>query len=374
MKDLFFFLALTLLVMSCKDKDNTQPITTNNPLATKLDSLVHQEVSDYAKKKAVAGFSIGVIQNGETHFYGYGETTEGNAKIPDENTMFEIGSITKTFTATVALMEFGKIRPIYDFPIRLLLPTEIPTLSKNGKEIMLQHLLNHTSGLPRLPDDIDDDWDSQNPYAHYDSTMMYNYLKNYQLKREPGALFEYSNLGMGLAGVILERQLHKSYEQIIIEKVATPLGMNRTKITRFSQDQQNTAKPHDAKGKVVPYWDFNAYKGAGALLSTSKDMLIYAKKHLDTPTDELGQIFQQLHQITYEGKGNDGNDYKIGLGWLELTINNQKVYVHDGGTGGFSTFIFVCPSKNLAMVFLANNTDGAGAPETAVRLFEALSA
>lgn len=374
MKDLFWIFILLALFTSCnKDDDNsTQPVITNNPLATRLDSLVQQEVLDFAKKKSTAGFSIGILQSGQTHFYGYGETVEGNAKIPNENTIFEIGSITKTFTASAALLWAESKGISLNTPINNWLPATIPSLSKDNQKIELLHLLNHTSGLPRLPEDIDDDWDPNNPYVKYDSTRVYNYLKTYKLSRKPGALFEYSNLGMGLAGLILERQLQLPYEQLIQQKITQPLGMTRTKVTLTAEDIQNAAKPHDKKGRVVPYWEWKALAGAGALKSTAKDLLVYAKKHLDAPTDDLGRAFQEMHDITYSGKGVDNQDYKIGLAWFELTIENQKVWVHDGGTGGFSSFIFICPAKNLAMVFLSNNITEAGAPAVATDLFSAI--
>ncbi|MFN7118783.1 MAG: serine hydrolase domain-containing protein [Saprospiraceae bacterium] len=371
MKDFLWILTLAVCLFSCNDEENnnTQPVTTNNPLATRLDSLVHADVLDFAKKKSTAGLSIGILRNGQTHFYGYGETVEGNGKIPNENTIFEIGSISKTFTAS-ALALWAESKSIaLNTPINQFLPATIPTLSKDNQKIELLHLLNHTSGLPRLPNDIDDDWDPNNPYAKYDSTRVYNYLKTYQLSRKPGALFEYSNLGMGLAGRILEREKGMSYEQLIKQLITQPLGMTKTKMTLTTEDLQNAAQPHDKSGKVVPFWDWKALAGAGALKSTAKDMLLYAQKHLAAPTDDLGKAFQQMRNTTYSGKGTDGLDYKIGLAWFELTIDNQQVWVHDGGTGGSSSFIFICPAKNLAMVFLSNNNTDAGAPTVAVEVF-----
>lgn len=373
MKDLLLMLLIPFFLLSCNDdEDSTQPIITNNPLTTKLDSLVHEEVLNYAKKAATAGFSIGILQNGQTHFYGYGETENGNGKIPNENTIFEIGSISKTFTASATLLWAESKGISLNTPVNNFLPSTIPALTKDNQKIELLHLLNHTSGLPRLSDDLDDGWNPKNPYAHYDSTKMYNYLKTYTLTRKPGALFEYSNLGMGLAGQILERQTGLTYEQIVKQYIAQPLGMTHTKITLTTEDLQNAAKPHDKKGKVVSYWDFKAYAGAGALRSNVKDMLLYAKKHLATPTDAIGMAFQKVRTNTYTGKGTDGSDYKIGLAWFELTIENQTVYVHDGGTGGFLSFIFICPAKNLAMVYLNNNDNADESSPVAISLFESL--
>ncbi len=373
MKDLLFMLLIPFFMLSCNDDDDgTQTVLTNNPLVTRLDSLVHEEVLSYAKEKATAGLSIGILQNGQTHFYGYGETENDKGKIPNENTIFEIGSISKTFTASAAVLWAESKGISLNTPINNLLPSTIPALTKDNQKIELFHLLNHTSGLPRLSEDIDDGWDINNPYAHYDSTKMYNYLKTYTLIRKPGALFEYSNLGMGLVGQMLEHQTGLTYEQVIKQFIAQPLGMTSTKITLSSEDLQNAAKPHDKKGKVVPYWDFKAYAGAGALRSNAKDMLVYAKKHLGTPTDAMGTAFQKMRHNTYTGKGTDGSDYKIGMAWFELTIANQTVYVHDGGTGGFLSFIFICPAKNVAMIYLNNNDNAEAAAPVAISLFESL--
>lgn len=376
MKDLLFSMLLfsSIFFLSCNNNDNedVQPIITNNPMVTKLDSLVHTTVLDYATKKATAGLSIGILQNGQTNFYGYGETENGNGKIPNENTIFEIGSISKTFTASAAVLWATSKGISLNTPINNFLPSTIPALTKDNQKIELLHLINHTSGLPRLSSDIDNGWNPNNPYAHYDSTKMYNYLKNYNLSRKPGVLFEYSNLGMGLVGQMLERQTGLTYEQIIKQFIAQPLGMSHTKIALTTEDLQNVAKPHDKKGKIVSYWDFKAYAGAGALRSTAKDLLLYAKKHLDPPTDAMGIAFQKMRQNTYTGKGTDGNDYKIGLAWFELNLENQTVYVHDGGTGGFLSFIFICPAKNVAMIYLNNNDNADEASPVAINLFKAL--
>lgn len=374
MKDLLLFFLIFICFLSCNDNEDnaTQPVTTNNPLVSKMDSLVHENVLTYMKKKGTTGLSIGILQNGQTNFYGYGETQEGNGKIPNENTIFEIGSISKTFTASAVALWANARGISLNTPVNNFLPSSIPVLEKDNQKIELIHLLNHTSSLPRLSDDIDKGWNPDNPYAHYDSTKMYNYLKTYKLTRKPGVLFEYSNLGMGLAGQILERQYGTTYEQIIKNLIAQPLGMTRTKIILTAEDAQNAAKPHDTKGNVLPYWDFKAYAGAGAMRSTAKDMLIYAKKHLDVPTDAIGNAFKNTRQNTYTGKGTDGVDYKIGLAWFELKMENQTVYVHDGGTGGFLSFLFVCPAKNLAMIYLNNNNNEKESPTTAVNLFTAL--
>jgi len=341
------FLPVILLLLACK-KDNTQPLLTNNPLKTEQDLLVNETVKAYAEKKTTAGLSIGILRNNEQQQYGYGEVIKGLKMIPDENTAFEIGSITKTFTAVMMLNLLSSLNLTIDEPANNLLPASIPLLIKNGKKVTIKHLLNHTSGLPRLPINFGKESDSQNPYKNQDSSKVYEALKTANLISDPGEKFEYSNLGMAVAGLIIERKSGKSYSDYLKENVCTPLGLTRTKAIR--DFNENLAKGYTEKGKETPYWDLAGYAGAGSIYSTTKDLLNYSKSILNSDNSSKSAIFKKVKEVTFSS-----SDYKIASAWFYLTINGVECLVHDGGTGGFRSFIYIAPSKNLSIVVLANN-------------------
>jgi CubicO group peptidase (beta-lactamase class C family) len=349
----FSLILLIFLALSCK-KENTEPvktIKTNNPLADELDKRINEIISPYALKSSTASISIGIFKDNITRYYGYGETQKGNGIIPDSTTIYEIGSITKTFTALL-MMDYLQANALtIDCPINDLLPADIPVLQHNSKPILIKHLLNHTSGLPRLPDDFETGIDPDNPYKHYDSTRMYDFLKTFQLQKDPGQTWEYSNLAMGLAGVIMERQTHKSYEQLLLEKICRPLGMNQTKITLNGNDSLNFATGYNQFGFQAPYWDdLNAFKGAGAIRSNAKDLIAYGKTYIHSETSVLKTQIDSCLKITFQDE-----NVKQASGWLYQTIDGADCIVHDGGTAGFNSYIIACKDKNIVMVLLFSN-------------------
>lgn len=350
---LFVFAFVLFIATSCKkdDSEPSQEVETNNPLLTDFDKRINEIIAPYANSSSTASLSIGIFKDNQTSYYGYGETKKGNNTIPDSETLYEIGSITKTFTALLMIDYLQTNSLSIENPINNFLPSDIPIVQHDGNPIRIKHLLNHTSGLPRLPDDFETGMDPNNPYKHYDSSKVYSYLKNFTLQINPGQTWEYSNLGAGLSGIILERQNHKSYEQLLIEKICTPLGLGKTKITLNSADSSNFAFGYNSYGRQVPYWDdMNAFKGAGAIKSNAKDLIAYGKNILNSQSSVLKTQIETCLNITFES-----SDLKMGSGWIYLSINGNEVLYHDGGTAGFTSFMFICKDKNLILVLLSNN-------------------
>jgi len=350
---LIHLLLILFLVGGCKkeDSDPSKKILTNNPLVTDLDNKINDILVPYTQQASTASVSLGIFKDGQTFYYGYGEAKKGTGKIPDSETIYEIGSITKTFTALL-MMDFLQSKGLsINIPINNLLPSDIHLLQYNDKSINVKHLLNHTSGLPRLPDDFENGMDINNPYKHYDSTKVYSYLKNFNLQVEPGQTWEYSNLGLGIAGTILERQTHKSYEQLLLEKICVPLGLNKTKLLLSGSDSLNFATGYNTHGLKVQYWDdFQAFKGIGAIRSNAKDLISYGKIILNHESSYLKTQIDSCLKVTYEI-----DDFKMSSGWLNLKFNGNECLFHDGGTGGFSSFIVISRVKNIVLVVLFNN-------------------
>lgn len=333
------------------DSEPTQEVKTNNPLVSDFDKQINKIITPYARIYSSASLSIGIFKDNQETYYGYGETKKGNNTIPDSETLYEIGSITKTFTALLAIDFLQSKSLTLDTPVNNFLPSTIPTLQYNGNSIKIKHLLNHTSGLPRLPEDFQNGMNQSNPYKHYDSTKVYNYLKTFRLRVDPGTTWAYSNLGAGLAGLVLERKTHKSYEQLLVEKICTPLGLNSTKITLTDSDKQNLATGYNTYGFETSYWDdMSAFKGAGAIKSNAKDLVSYGKNILNTELSPLKTQIEACLNVTYED-----NNIKMASGWIIQNINGNDVILHDGGTGGFSSYIFICKPKNVVLVILFGN-------------------
>lgn len=331
------------------DARKATAVATDNKRITALDSLVDKILLPYASSLHHAGLSAGVYYNGTEHFYNYGETVIGNRQLPTQNTLYEIGSITKTFTASLlARAVIDKKVALHD-PILKYLPDSVAD-NKALDGITLMELAAHTSGLPRLPANIAETiTDPLQPYVNYDLPHLFSYLKNFRAVRKPGTAYEYSNLAAGLLGVILEKVYHKPYEQLLHDLITTPLHLNSTYITIPGADKGRFAKGYDDKGEPATAWEFKALAGAGAIRSSAADLLLYGKQQLPANKNALTPSFTLAHQPIF----NDGIN-KVALGWHYLP-GNDRVIQHGGGTGGYRTMICADVKLNLVIVLLTNN-------------------
>lgn len=304
-----------------------------------------------------AGMLLG---DGRMHVVAHGDA--GRERPIDEHSVFEIGSITKVFTATLlAQMEQCGELALTDAVTTLLGPdASLP--SRNGRQITLLDLATQTSGLPRLPDNLVPA-DESNPYADYAVEDMYGFLAGYTLPRDPGAKYEYSNLGVGLLGHALALRGQASYEELLRERVLQPLGLTSTAITLSGRAARDLACGHDAAGEAVAHWDLPTLAGAGALRSTIGDLLRFAQANL---SDASGPLRAAM-ALTHVPRKRVALVTRIGLNWHILGYRANTLLMHDGMTGGFSSCIVLHPARRTAVVVLAN-ASGEGVTELGLHL------
>ena len=325
---------------------------TSNKMLTATDKKVDSAARAYIQKANTAGLSIGVLKDGKITTYGYGETTKGNGKLPDANTLFEIGSITKTFTSAILAYYVNEGKVKLTDPVTKYLPDSVaanPAL----KDVTLLTLSNHTSGLSRMPDNMSVATDQLNPYKLYDKKLLFAYLKTCKLNSAPGEHYAYSNLAVGLLGNILMQVSGKTYDQLVADVICQPLGMKSTAQHLSPALQARFATVYNGEGNVTPAWDFDALAPCGALHSSTNDLLIYAKANMVPAGNKLGKAFELTHQLTFK------KDAKLGLAWHIITVNGVEYIFHNGGTFGSSTFLAFNKEKNLAVVVLSNCGDSA---------------
>jgi D-alanyl-D-alanine-carboxypeptidase/D-alanyl-D-alanine-endopeptidase len=191
---------------------------------------------------------------------------------------------------------------------------------------------------------------------------MYDFLSGYTLTRDPGALFEYSNLGVGLLGHVLSLASGKSYEELQRARVWEPLGMTHTAITLTPWMRQHLALGHDEGGSVTANWDIPALAGAGAIRSTTIDMLKFLEANLHPERGALEHAMAFAHQE----RAPAGN-MTIGLNWLSAHSAGDTIVWHNGGTGGYRTFVGFEPSRKIGVVVMTNS-GGAGADDIGMHL------
>lgn len=315
-----------------------------------------------AEKGGVA-IVVGVLEPGGRRVVSYGNFGRDDTRRVDGNTLFEIGSVTKVFTGLLLADAVQRGEVALTDPVSKHLPAELKVPA-----VTLQQLATHTSGLPRLPSNLAPA-DSANPYADYTVPQLYEFLSTYELPREAGAQYEYSNLGAGLLGHALARRAGVDYETLVRKRITTPLGMRSTSITLTDPLRRRMALGHDEERARVPNWDVPTLAGAGALRSTANDLLTFIAAHLAyqrTPlTPAITSLLASRRPASAPGM-------EIALGWHVLTTPaGREIVWHNGGTGGYRSFIGFDPKTRTGVVLLANMTTPIGVDDLGRRLLDA---
>ncbi len=342
MKKVFILFLVFLIVQTGKAQ-------TDNEIK-EIKDVLHERV---AVGKTNQSIVVALIDEKEIRFINYGKTAQTtDAKNADENTVFEIGSITKVFTGTLLAEAVRRGEVTLDDPISKYLPKTVKTPSREGKEITLLDLATQSSGLPGLPANFAPK-DAGNPYADYTVAQMYDFLSGYQLTRDIGTKYEYSNFGMGLLGHILSLRAKMSYEDLVKTRILKPLKMNDTTITLSPRLKSRMAQGFDENGDAVSNWDIPTLAGAGALRSTAKDMAKFIRANLNLQKSGLGSAFAEARKQQREA----GGKMKIGLAWHILPNASGDIVWHNGGTGGFRSFAGFNQTIKKGAVVLTNTSE-----------------
>ena len=303
----------------------------------------------------IPGLIIGIVDEQGMRHYGYGEVTLDEGLKPDKDTVYEIGSITKTFTSTILSDMSLKEEVSLNDPVQSLLPDSVEVPQRKGKQISLVQLSTHRSSLPRMPSNFSPE-NPKNPYADYTVQNMYDFLSSYTLKRNIGKKSEYSNLGYGLLGHALALQAETTYETLVSERILRPLSMDSSGINFTDSMSERLATPYAVRNGALSKdenWDIASLAGAGAIRSTTDDMLKYLSANiglLDSPLRSAMKLAQESRE-----EMSDGSD-KIGLGWIVSKKGNDFYHWHNGGTGGYRAFIGMSIENKRGVVVLTNST------------------
>lgn len=335
---------------------HAQQVYATMPDSHDLKQQISRMGADYLVSRQNGALVIAFYQRGRESFQGFGKKSAADAGSPDAKTIFEIGSMTKIFTATVLaeMVNDGAVK--LDDPISRYLPTGVESPKSNRHEITLENLATHTSGLPRLPDNFFDiSTNELNPYVNYTTKDLFADVSAIKLGNEPGKVSVYSNYGFGLLGKLLELKAGKSYEELIQQNVCAPLGLPDT-TTQLSAKQRELLTPgHDGNGNVVPNWDFNALAGAGAIRSDTADILKFVEANLGHAGSRVSEALAKTQECHFKQLAGG-----VGLGWqITQTVQGQTVIWHNGGTGGYVSFMGFDKQSQVGVVILSNYADGA---------------
>ena len=313
-----------------------------------LSDSVKAVIRDNVNNGKHQSLFVGIVDENDVEYYYYGETAKDENPI-DENTIFEIGSVTKVFTTLILadMVEKGEVN--LNDPIDKFLPEGVSTPSKNGRTITLFDLATHSSGLPRMPDNFP--ISDMNEQFQYDREEMYDSLSKVELSREIGSEYEYSNFGVSLLGHILSLQAGQSYEELLQERVLDKFGLESTCVKQCDELRDRFAKPHLFGFPANELNLSDDMSGAGEIRSSGKDMLTFLSYAMGLKDSDLRSSFELTQKVNRQ----IDDKLSIGLAWHMLQKDDRMIIWHNGATNGFASFVGFDPESNQGVVVLTNS-------------------
>jgi CubicO group peptidase (beta-lactamase class C family) len=333
---------------NCQNQDN-------------LYKIIGNEIDSLLSNKEIHSISVGVIKKGEVFRYHKGKLTHG--KNPTNRTLYEIASLTKTFTSTLLAKAIFDKKVRIDDDIRKYLPEKFPNLEFNGQPITFRHIVTHTSGLPQMfpnePEIFDNpNWDEL-PYqinklqTGFIKSQFLEELHEVKLDTVPGHKFNYSNAGANLLGYCLERMYNRPYEDLIQLYILAPLNMTKTFVGVSEREAKLVAKGLNANGIEMPARVKKELNAEGGIISTLGDMIKYIQFQLEKDNP----LVQISHQELLYGKY---GDFENGLFWQIFKNGDKSTKIfQNGGAFGTSSWLTIIPERQIG-IFIITNVSGPG--------------
>lgn len=347
-------------------------VYTDNKARFPLDVAVDGAARAYMSNQNARKLSIGVYKNGVARFYNY--THDSLGALPNSRSIYQLGSIAKTFVATMvaqAVME-EKLNLNEDF--RKYLPGEYPNLQFEGKPIRLVSLMNHTSGLPDswpYPDDFKqmDRAHQVRYFTRYNRDSLFTTLHLVKPVAAEGTRYSYNGNVFHILIAILEDVYQLPYNQLVKKFVETKLDMHDTGNRLTDEQMDRFVKGFNANREPQEsFFDMGlrAYRGGPGMNSTAADMLKYVKAQLE----EKEPAIKLTHVLTYT---KPGEDMGLGLAWrLETTCDGESYIDHSGRAGsGHMAICTIYPKEQMGIVILVNETIGQGRVSALERMVKA---
>jgi CubicO group peptidase (beta-lactamase class C family) len=300
-----------------------------------------------------SGMVIALIDEHGTKIFQAGKLDNDTDEEVNADTLFEIGSVTKTFTSLLALDMAKRGELSLDDPVAKYLPSLVKVPAQGGKQITLLNLAVQDSGLPFNASNMSGK-NEEEQYDTYDVAKMYAFLSGYALKDPPGTKYQYSNLGMSLLGHAMERISHTNFESLVLARICRPLHMDNTYVTPPPALKSRMAVGHDDKGARAPDFDLQVMGPAGALRSSVNDLLKYLAAEIGLTNSPLAPLMQQSQVIRHTDSPDFG---KTAMPWVDQNAYNSpgtELLGHGGGTLGSAAFIGFDKKQHRGVVILSN--------------------
>ncbi|SFI87086.1 serine hydrolase domain-containing protein [Planctomicrobium piriforme] len=334
-------------------------ITCAEEVAGSTKAVVDDLVLPILKWHRSAMLVVSICRAGEPEeFFGYrGE--QSKAKEPDEDSIFQVGSVTKLFTGLLLAIAVENKELALSDPVAKSLPAAFEVPKRGMHDITLEELATHTSGLPRLPNDFILSLTlgmvpANNPYSTITQASLARSLKQCDPGEKESPEYAYSNLGMGLLGHAVCHQAGLDYETLLRRRITGPLGLKDTVVLLSDEQKTRFVGGQDATGKKLPMWTFGMLEGAGALSSTTRDL----QRFLAAESGRLDSPLKSAMLLTQESRRRVTDGLQLGLAWHISGPLERRMWWHNGATFGHSSFVAFCHEPELTVVVLCN--EGAG--------------
>lgn len=312
---------------------------------TDPSSIINNAIQPYMAQNGIPGVAVALYYHNQAYFYNFGVSDRSTQQPVTSNTIFEIGSITKVFTATLLAEQILNHKMNLNDPVVNYLPPQVKNANGAINQVTLEELATHTSGLPRIPPGL-----TLAERAGYTKDDLMNYISTWQPDGPVGSGYSYSNIGFGLIGDALEGLTGQSYSVLLQQDILNPLGMTSSSIDD-AVDPSRYATGYDEDGEQTMHWPTNAWAAGGAMRSTAVDMMKFIKANLGLQSSGASPQLIQAMQLAQKPLLQI-NDFMQGIAWSTSNGTTKK----NGATAGFSAGIVLMPSQNMGIVILTNKT------------------
>ena len=323
-------------------------------LQEEIDKIIHHETK--INRDNTPGMIIGVIFRDSTFIFPYGSVTKDSFEQPDQHTLFEIGGLTKGFTAVLVQSLVADNLMHLDSSLNFYLPDSVQNPQFKAS---IHNLLFHTAGLPKFPSEFGTYEETpDNPYAHYTKAHLAEFYKNYEPLPSNGK-YRYSNVGYALLELAIEQATGRPFEQVMQERIFHPLHLGETTFTIKPEGQARFAQGYNVAGMPVDPWQFSSFNASEGLKSTLHDLLLYLQANMLLHSSQLDELWTKQWERQLPTDLN--RDTYIGLGWHVI---RQKKYgniiLHPGSSSGHRVYAGFVPESKTGVVVLTNSEYGIG--------------
>lgn len=325
-------LSFLIVAIGCKTENKKKPAETPE----RISNIIEDNANELLKDKRFHSTSIAVYKNGIEITKHFGELEIGKGNMPNDSTIYEIASVTKTFLGTLTAQAVLEKKINLNDDVRIYLNEPYTNLEFNGKPVTIKSLLTHTSGFPNFPIKGDNKPD------------FFEGLKEIQTENEIGTNYAYSNTAPELMAYILEQVYHTPYEELVSKYILEPYKMNDTKFDLNDEEKQRLVKGYNDENEIMPNFQRNLWGGTIGLHSTTLDLLKYIKLQLNEKNEIIKESHKEFHNTPY--------GFSIGYYWNIIKEDDTIIYRHHGGIFGMQNWIMLFPKYNMGISILTNTS------------------